>query len=163
MRRKWFWGAFLTALVMAGISISTATAQEKTPVTDDQVNEVARQLYCPVCENTPLDVCPTTACAQWRALIREKLELGWSKDQITVYFVNQYGDRVMAEPPRRGLNWLVYVIPPAVILVAAVFLGLMIRRMKKSSQTTNGSNLESTQPENELLSRVEQEIRSRKK
>jgi len=163
MRRKWFWGAFLTALVLAGISISQAAAQEKTPVTDDQVNEVSRQLYCPVCENTPLDVCPTTACAQWRALVREKLEMGWSKEQINDYFVTQYGDRVMAEPPRRGLNWLVYLIPPAVILVAAVFLGLMIRRMKKSSHTVNGSYLESAQPENELLSRVEQEIRNRKK
>ena len=163
MRRKWFWGAFLTALVLAGISISQAAAQEKNPVTDDQVNEVARQLYCPVCENTPLDVCPTTACAQWRALIREKLELGWSKDQIVDYFVNQYGDRVIAEPPRRGLNWLVYVIPPAAILVAAVFLGLMIRRMKKSSLTTTENLLDSSQTENELLSRVEQEIRSRKK
>jgi cytochrome c-type biogenesis protein CcmH len=163
MRRKWFWGAFLTALVLAGISISQAAAQEKTPVTDDQVNEVARQLYCPVCENTPLDVCPTTACAQWRALIREKLELGWSEEQINDYFVTQYGDRVMAEPPRRGLNWLVYVIPPVAILAAALFLGLMIRRMKKSSQTANVSVPDSKLPEDELLARVEQEIRRREK
>jgi cytochrome c-type biogenesis protein CcmH len=40
-------------------------AQQPTP-SDDQVNAIARQLYCPVCENTPLDVCPTTACHQWR-------------------------------------------------------------------------------------------------
>src|SRR5687768_4143054 len=32
-------------------------AQGSAP-TDDDVNRVARQLYCPVCESTPLDVCP---------------------------------------------------------------------------------------------------------
>ena len=59
---------------------SIALAQERA-VTDDQVNAIAQQLYCPVCENVPLDVCPTAACAQWRATIREKLEAGWGTPQ----------------------------------------------------------------------------------
>lgn len=163
MRRKWFWYAFLTALVLAGITISQAAAQEKTPITDDQVNEVARQLYCPVCENTPLDVCPTTACAQWRALIREKLELGWSNEQINTYFVTQYGDRVLSEPPRRGLNWLVYVLPPAIILIATVFLALLIRRMKKSPKHATGPTNQPVLPDDEYLARVEKEIQQREK
>ncbi len=163
MRRKWFWYAFLTALVLAGISISQAAAQEKTPITDDQVNEVARQLYCPVCENTPLDVCPTTACAQWRALIREKLELGWSNEQINTYFVTQYGDRVLSEPPRRGLNWLVYVIPPVVILIAALFLALLIRRMKKTAEHVTEQKNQPILPDDDYLARIEKEIQQREK
>ena len=27
-----------------------------------------------MCENTPLDVCPTEACRQWRDLIRQQTE-----------------------------------------------------------------------------------------
>ncbi len=88
-----------------------ARAQAPTP-SDDQVNVIARQLYCPVCENLPLDVCPTQACAQWRETIREKLALGWTEAQIKQYFVEQYGDRVLATPPATGLNWLVYLLPP---------------------------------------------------
>ena len=53
---------------------SPAKAQEPTP-SANEVNAVAKQLYCPVCENVPLDVCPTQACAQWRATIREKLSV----------------------------------------------------------------------------------------
>ena len=41
-------------------------------ITDDEVNAVAKDVYCPVCESTPLDVCPTAACADWRELIRVK-------------------------------------------------------------------------------------------
>ena len=44
----------LLSLVIA----RTALAQSDVP-TDDEVNAVARQMYCPVCENIPLDVCPT--------------------------------------------------------------------------------------------------------
>ena len=41
--------------------IMPAAAQENEPkkvVTDDDVNAIAKELYCPVCESTPLDVCP---------------------------------------------------------------------------------------------------------
>jgi cytochrome c-type biogenesis protein CcmH len=124
---------FLFSLILFGLMImptSLVVAQEPTPVTDDQVNEVASQLYCPVCENISLDVCATTACAQWRDLIRSKLEAGWSKDQIEAYFATQYGDRVLAAPPKRGMNWLVYILPPAVVLLGLVFLTRSVQRMR---------------------------------
>ena len=88
------------------------------PPTDDDVNAVAKELYCPVCENTPLDVCPTQACEEWRQLIYDKLALGWNEEQVKIYFVDQYGDRVLAEPPSArfklaglhhppiGISWL---------------------------------------------------------
>src|SRR5260221_3230838 len=59
----------LLLLLVVVLAAGTAAAQDATPpgpVTDNDVNRVARQLYCPVCENIPLDVCPTQACAQWR-------------------------------------------------------------------------------------------------
>src|SRR4026208_1211951 len=83
-----------------------ASAQGPTP-TDDDVNRVAKQLYCPVCESTPLDVCPTEACRQWRDLIRSMLAEGKSDEEIKQYFVAQYGDRVLAEPPNRLASYLV--------------------------------------------------------
>ncbi len=54
------WGLLAVFLLFA----SPVLAQQN--VSDDQVNEVAGGLYCPVCESTPLDVCPTQACADWR-------------------------------------------------------------------------------------------------
>src|SRR5262245_61490434 len=96
----------LSLLVFANL----AHAQGPTP-SDNDVNRVARQLYCPVCENVPLDVCPTQACAEWRADIRERLAQGWTDEQIKAYFAQQYGDRVLAQPPARGLNLLLYLLP----------------------------------------------------
>jgi cytochrome c-type biogenesis protein CcmH len=159
MSKKVLWGVFLIAMGLAGVRISLVSAQNKTPVTDDQVNEVARQLYCPVCENIPLEVCSTTACAQWRDLIREKLGQGWTADQIKEYFVTQYGDRVLAQPPKRGLNWLIYVVPPIVILVALV---LLVRSMRKMHTSSSVPPVSASPSADEYLTRVEEELRQRK-
>ncbi|MFN2293577.1 MAG: cytochrome c-type biogenesis protein CcmH, partial [Candidatus Promineifilaceae bacterium] len=57
-------------LALSAISVLAQDDSQDRTVTDDEVNEVARDVYCPVCENTPLDVCQTQACADWRELIR---------------------------------------------------------------------------------------------
>jgi len=119
---------------------SSVMAQSGNPPSDDDINAIAKELYCPVCENTPLDVCPTAACAQWRDLIKEKLIAGWSKDQIKQYFVDQYGDRVLAEPPRRGLNWLVYLLPPLFFLGGTVIVYRNLRNIKSKKPISDSEN-----------------------
>src|SRR5512142_2007406 len=88
--------AILLAVTLTITFAIIASAQAPTP-SDDDVNRIARQLYCPVCENTPLDVCPTEACRQWRELIRSMLADGKSETEIKQYFVDHYGARVLAE------------------------------------------------------------------
>src|SRR5689334_10817027 len=105
--RRGLLGLIAMSLLLFARSVN---AQAPTPSADD-VNRVARQLYCPVCENIPLDVCPTEACAKWRADIRDRLAQGWTDEQIKTYFAEQYGDRVLAQPPARGLNLLLYLLP----------------------------------------------------
>jgi cytochrome c-type biogenesis protein CcmH len=115
-------------VVFSVITAGIVFAQDPMP-SDDEVNRIASQLFCPICDNMPLDVCPLEACQQWRELIREQLAEGWSEGEIKAYFVAQYGDRVLGEPPRSGLNWLLYLAPPAVILIGFVLLfAKMIRQ-----------------------------------
>ncbi len=147
--------------ILAGALIyRSAVAQSPTP-TDDQVNAIAHQLYCPVCENTPLDVCPTEACRQWRDLIRQQLSQGWTDDQIKQYFVTQYGVRVLAEPPATGLNWLIYVLPPVIILAGVYLLFRAMRSWTRSGAPTKASPAEPEAPQDEYTRRMEEELRKR--
>ncbi len=157
------WLTILAILVLTLLTESVVLAQEPTPSTptDDQVNAIAMQLYCPVCENIPLDVCPTQACAQWRALIREKLAQGWTEDQIKTYFEEQYGDRVLATPPARGLNWLVYIIPPLVILAGAFILYRALQAWKQPAPTSTLHDSGGDPPADEYVARLEEELRKR--
>ena len=156
----------LLLLAFALAQTKTASAQNPTP-SDDEVNRIAHQLYCPVCENTPLDVCPTEACRQWRDLIRQQLTDGKTEDQIKQYFVTQYGARVLAEPPRTGLNWLVYILPPVIILAGAIFLLRAMQAWNKSSVKTapgvDGSDSSKVEtPKDEYIMRLEEELKKRK-
>lgn len=145
----------LLAAGMLAVFTAVAAAQEEQP-TDDEVNAVAKGLYCPVCENVPLDVCPTQACKQWRDTIREKLSLGWSQEQIEQYFVAQYGDRVLATPPATGLNWAVYILPPIAFLAGVAILAGAVRSWRTSPAPRPESVVEPL--EDPYLDRVEEEL-----
>lgn len=151
---------FVILLVLAGLLVIPAFAQGRPP-TDDEVNAIAKQLYCPVCENTPLDVCPTQACAQWRDLIRLMLSQGKSEEEIKQYFVDNYGARVLNEPPREGLNWLAYLVPPLVILAGAGFLVRALRMMKKPAAAAPAEGPRGDAPADDYVARLEEEVRKR--
>ncbi len=163
---KWIGLATLAVVTGIGLALSLTTqaasqAPIPTPViTDDQVNAIARQLYCPVCENIPLDVCPTTACAQWRDQIRQMLAEGKSTDFIKQYFVTYYGARVLATPPLVGLNWLIYILPPLVFLVG-VYLVYRIFRSARKPVSAVAQPEPRPGPENKYISQIEEELRHR--
>jgi cytochrome c-type biogenesis protein CcmH len=141
--------------------MNVAVAQSVPPVTDDQVNAIAKELYCPVCENIPLDVCPTQACMQWRELIRQKIAEGLSEAEIKEYFATQYGDRVLAEPPLRGLNWALYILLP-VAFVAGIFLVVRVMRSTRKPVAATPPQPPATSAHDDpYLRQVEEELRKR--
>jgi cytochrome c-type biogenesis protein CcmH len=153
---------FATLLALAfALATRAAFAQGPTP-TDDEVNRIAKQLYCPVCESTPLDVCPTEACRQWRDLIRTMLAEGKSEAEIKQYFVAQYGVRVLAEPPNRLVT---YLVPGVAILLGAFLLlrGFQMWMKPKPSATQAGvTEPESRSIQDPYVARLEEELKKRK-
>lgn len=159
----------LIALLLAAVAaLGTATAAraqtDTTAITDDQVNEVARDLYCPVCESTPLDVCPTQACRDWREVIRVQLAEGRTKQEIMDYFADQYGGRVLAEPPRSGFALIVWLLPAAAVigggfLFARYLNGL--RRAENERVVETAHPLPPPQEDNDYMARVEKELQEK--
>lgn len=152
---------FFTLAVSLAAAARVSAQDVPTFVTDDDVNRVAKELYCPVCENTPLDVCPTQACAQWRGLIREKLEAGWSDQQVKDYFLAQYGDRVLAAPPVQGFNWVFYVIIPLALVGSAAVLYTVLRRMAKPAAQQAPPGSATPAIDADYLKRIEEELKKR--
>jgi cytochrome c-type biogenesis protein CcmH len=159
--KRFFWVILFGFILFAG-GAGTAQAQQPTP-SDNDVNAIASQLFCPVCENTPLDVCPTQACADWREEIRLHLAQGWTAAEIKNYFAENYGIRVLAEPPRKGLNWLVYIVPPIAFLAGAYILFRAFRSWKAlSAESSSEVPSETTAEVNDpYLNRLEDELKKR--
>lgn len=149
----------LLGLMLALGLVKSASAQSGTP-TDDDVNRIAKQLYCPVCENTPLDVCPTDACRQWRELIRTMLSEGKSEAEIKQYFVTQYGARVLNEPPNKLAT---YLIPGVAILLGAalLFRGFQMWMKPLAAESASAESEAQAVQQDEYVARLEEELKKR--
>lgn len=169
--RSLLWFTLLLALLLAFVPAVAAQDGGDGPrtVTDDEVNDVAKDVFCPVCESTPLDVCPTQACADWRELIREKLAAGESKSEIFDYFARQYGDGVLANPPRRGFNLVLWFFPITAVLLGGVIFGRYISQLRTETadevETIASPAPTSPKPApaesmDDYISRVEEELKS---
>ncbi|MCS7173544.1 MAG: cytochrome c-type biogenesis protein CcmH [Armatimonadetes bacterium] len=95
---------------------------------DDRVREVASRLLCPVCAGRTVAESTSELAAQMRATIREKLERGERPDEILAYFVERYGEGILAEPPRRGLGSLLWLAPALAILGGTAYVVARFRR-----------------------------------
>ncbi len=112
----------LFGIVGSGLAQDAPTTpDEPIPVTDDQVNAISNRLFCPVCENIPLDACGTAACADWRNEIRLFLSQGMTEEEIRANFVARFGDRVVGVPQDPLLR-AISVFTPWVLVAIGVFV-----------------------------------------
>lgn len=120
------------ALIVTMLASGIAFAQTPTP---EEINAVARELWCPLCAGVRLDVCELKACEQMREVIALKLSEGATKEEIKAYFLEQYGPQVMGEPPRSGFTLLAWVLPFVALVGGGAWLVLMLRRWSLRRQT----------------------------
>ncbi len=140
-------------------SVSSVQAQDAP--TDDDVNDIAKQLFCPTCENIPLDQCGTDACIQWRATISDLLADGNTEADIKAYFVAQHGERVLNVPTARGFGLLLWLSP---LLFAVIALGVYIRfaRNTQPVKVVQAAPVTATTPQADYISQVEAELDRRR-
>ena len=118
---------------------ATAPAAAIETVSADDVNAVAKELWCPLCSGVRLDACELRACEQMKDVIADKLTTGESTQNIKNYFVHQYGPQVLGEPPLEGFNWLAWILPVVVLVGGGFFLWSRTRRMVRQPKPVAAS------------------------
>ena len=98
-----------------------AAVVDETEV-DEQVREIAKTLRCTVCQTENIWESGAPLAQQMRDAVRERVIQGQSADEIRAYFHSRYGDYIMMEPPKHGLNWLVWAGPFVLLLVGGLML-----------------------------------------
>ena len=98
--------------------------------TDNDVIRVAERMYCPVCENIPLDECQTTACLEWKEEIRAQLAAGRGAQEVIDSFVARFGDHVVGVPQDPLLRTLAIIAP---LLATLIALGTGVLTFKRFS------------------------------
>jgi cytochrome c-type biogenesis protein CcmH len=121
----------LVAVAVVGLTLAApAVASEKHPTQAELENEI----MCPVCAGETLAQSDSPAARQVEAVIREKIAAGWTKSRIKRLLVAQYGEQILAAPPRHGFNLLAWVLPLVGIGVAALVLGVLAWRWTRARE-----------------------------
>jgi cytochrome c-type biogenesis protein CcmH len=60
--------------------------------------------------------------------VRELVSAGKTDTEIRDYFVARYGEWALLEPPARGMNWLVWLLPLALLIGGGWAIVRTVRR-----------------------------------
>jgi cytochrome c-type biogenesis protein CcmH len=126
--------------VAAGVLVLAATVGPDreaggAPVSDVQVQAIASQLRCVVCQNLSIADSPSEMARQMRDLIRERLAAGDRPEQVMAYFVQRYGEWVLLAPPARGLNLLLWLAPFGAVAGGLALVLTLTRRWRRRPAT----------------------------
>jgi cytochrome c-type biogenesis protein CcmH len=119
---------FLFGLV-ALLLVPVARASERHP----SLAELEGEVMCPVCETT-LDQSSSPAAQQIKRVIANRIAAGDTKSQIKDRLVAEYGNAILAAPPRKGFGLVAWWLPVVGILVAAVVVGMGARRWARARE-----------------------------
>ena len=133
-----------------------------SPVRADShtVRDISKQLICQCGCTLVLHSCTHAECGAgvpMTALIKQKLAQGQSGEEIIQFFVAQYGEQVLASPPKRGFNLTVWVLPFVAILGGGGVVYMALKKwVWKGRQST--ATAETEVEEEEYQRRLEKEL-----
>ena len=135
----------------------SALASDRHPT----LNELENEVMCPVC-NTTLAQSDSPAAHQIERDISARIRQGWTKTEIKNSLVAEYGESILASPPKSGFNLLAWLLPLAGVGVAALVLGIAAwswSRGRAEPETMPSPSLNGQGPiDPELERRVDEEL-----
>ena len=96
--------------------VQPVRAQQQDQTLERRAEAIYNKLNCPVCAGQTVESSNSEVAKEMRRVIREMLREGKSEQEILQYFVDRYGEWILAVPPRRGVNRLLWWIPVVVFL-----------------------------------------------
>ncbi len=106
----------------------TAAAEPQTTLPD-----VEDEVMCVEC-NTALNISSAPVADQERAFIRDRIAEGMTKDEIKAALVEEYGPDVLAEPGDDGFDLAAWLVPGALVALAALGVALLAGRWRRSEK-----------------------------
>ena len=103
------------------------------PVLETRAREISALLRCMVCQNQSIDDSDALLAGDLRVLVRERLVLGESDEQVVQYLVDRYGLFILLEPRLNKYTWLLWSAAPILFLLG---VGLVWRRNRRQVSLT---------------------------
>lgn len=101
-------------------------------VAENKVYDISNELMCPVCQGQTVAESNSQLALSMKEVVRIKVSEGKSKEEILDYFILQYGDTILAKPPIRGFNLLLWILPPGILVLSILLWVIRVKRNNKN-------------------------------
>ena len=114
---------FLTAVLVAltfSVIVQAVAVDEKPladPVQEAQARALMKEFRCLVCQNQSIEDSNAELAQDLRMIVRERVALGDTPDNVRAYMVDRYGDWVLLRPPVKTSTYFLWASPFLVVLV----------------------------------------------
>ena len=109
---------------------------------EKRAQNIGNSIMCPICPGESIDQSQNELAVQMRSIVREKIQEGFTDQEVKQYFADRYGEVVLLEPTRSGITLLVWIIPPFALIIAGFAVFLTLGAMKKNKKTSRVANEE---------------------
>jgi cytochrome c-type biogenesis protein CcmH/NrfF len=89
--------------------------------------------------------------------IAEQLALGRTRPEVLSYFAGKYGEKILAAPTTTGFNLVAWIMPFAVVMIAAMMIVVFTRRWRRTAPAAG--RLPPSDVDPELRARLDAELR----
>jgi cytochrome c-type biogenesis protein CcmH/NrfF len=145
--------AILTLLAAAPVLVTPLGAQQLS----DRAKQVGGKFMCMCSCSQVLTECNHVGCTTSASMLKElnvALARGDSEDAITQMFVQEFGTKVYAEPPKSGFSLVAWVLPSVYLFVGTMVVILVILRWRKRPVQETGPTAGAPGVSRELLERA---------
>ena len=104
------------------------------PVLEARARDISREIRCPVCQGETIDDSNAPISRDLRLIIRERLVAGDSDAEVVDYVVARYGEGILFNPRAEGVNLVLWLAGP-VLLLAGIAVALAAGRRRKATDT----------------------------
>jgi len=135
---RWSFAVLLGLVLLWGPASAQGAPQQEDsvapadPALEAAVRAVASQIRCVVCQGLSIEDSHTDLASEMRQIVREQLAAGRTPEEVKEYFVARYGEWILLDPPARGFNLTVHVLPVLGLVVGAIVVVLLIRRWTRA-------------------------------
>ena len=127
------------------------------------VSDISKQLICQCGCTMVLLNCSHAECDSREAmttLIQQKIDQGQSEEQIIQLFVAQYGEQVLAAPPKRGFNLMAWITPFVVLIVGAGVISIVLKKwVRREAPSQTYTPAEPDERDEEYRHQLEEELK----
>ncbi len=150
-----------TALLLAMASLPLLIAPVGAQQLSDRAKKIGGKFMCMCGCSQVLTECNHVGCSTSAAMLKElnqALANGGTEDSITQAFLQEFGTKVYAEPPKSGFSLVAWVMPSAYLVLGTVVVIFVISRWVKRPAPESSSGGAAAYPISpELLERARKE------